>query len=398
MLKAVIFDMDGVIIDSEPMHAKAGVLALKKCGVDITTDYCYGFIGTTTYCMCQKMIRDFHLQTTAEELFEANQEMKHYLLNTEGYPVIPYVTDLIKDLHSHGVKLIIASSSPAEAIEYVRKTLSLESYFDGYVSGMNVSNPKPAPDIFLAAAKQLGVTPSECVVIEDSTNGVLAADAAGMTCIGYVNPNSGKQDLSKASVLVEGFDEVDYDYINEVYRHSHHEPVQILSTKRLIVRELAMEDFEELYRISTDPLVMKYLPDFSLSKEEEREKLQAYIRTVYPYYGYGLWGVCLKSDQKLIGKCGIEYKEADGTGEYEIGYLIGSKYQGQGFALEAAKAVIRYFFTKYKVPRIVAVIDRNNISSIRLAEWLGMVKDGETCRYQKKCLKYILDYNKFHKR
>ena len=391
MLKAVIFDMDGVIIDSEPMHAKAGVLALKEFDVDISVQYCYGFIGTTTYRMCQQMVHDFDLQNTPEELLKVNLEMKKLLLKTEGYPAIPSITDLIKNLHDNGMKLIIASSSPPEAIEYVMNTLKINEYFEGYVSGSHVKNPKPAPDIFLAAAKKLHLLPEECIVIEDSANGIYAACAANMPCIGFINPNSGKQDLSKASMLVEGFEEVDYPFIRDVYNRYHKIPCTILDTDRLVIRELSMEDFDAIYAFYTEPDTARYLSGFSHNQETEQEKLQAYIHNIYPLYGYGLWGVYLKDSMKLIGRCGIEQSGIDGNAEYEIGYLIGKQYRHKGYGYESSHAVLHHFFNKYSVPRIIAVIDKDNIESIRLAESLGMKYTGDTLRNNRSNFLYAMN-------
>lgn len=216
--------MDGVIIDSEPQHAKAGVLALKKYGVDITTDYCYGFIGTTTYAMCQHMIEEFHLSISAEELLNENTKMKQYLAETEGYIPVPFVISMIKDFYANGLKLIVASSSPEAEIRATLDALHISSYFMGYVSGMSVTHPKPAPDVFLAALDRLSFSASECIVIEDSMNGALAAKAADIPCIGLINPNSGKQDLSSACMLVESFEEVDTTFITNVYKRVHQIP------------------------------------------------------------------------------------------------------------------------------------------------------------------------------
>ena len=327
MLKAVIFDMDGVIIDSEPMHARAAVLALKKYQVDITTDYCSRFIGSTTVYMCQEMVREFHLNISPEELLAANNELKKYLRDTEGYPVIPYITKLIKDLYSHGLLLIIASSSPGEDIEYVMDTLKIRKYFKGFISGRELEHPKPAPDIFLAAAQRLGVSPDECIVIEDSTNGVNAAYAAGITSIGFVNPNSGTHDLRKAAFLVEGFEEIDYAFLHQVYCNAHWKASVITATERLILRELAVEDAYDLFHIYSEPECIRFCGDAPESLEVEQERRKAYIRYVYQNYGYGQWGIFLRESNRLIGCCGIELKENGSNGDYEIGYLLASEYR-----------------------------------------------------------------------
>ena len=372
MLKAVIFDMDGVIVDSEPMHARAAILALRKYNVDISLDYVYQFIGSTTYYMCQKMVEDFKLEASPEEILAENERFRKYLQRTDGPVVIPYVTDLIKNLYDNGLDLMIASSSPASNIEETMDALKIRDYFKGYVSGMQVVHPKPAPDIFLAAAARLGRKPEECIVIEDSSNGVNAAAAAGMISIGYVNPNSGEQDLRKSAVLVEGFGEIDYEFVCKTYRYASLEPENILETKRLLIRELAVSDIDELCRIYREPEVTAFLEEVMEDSETEKEKHKAYIKNVYHFYGYGLWAVCLKDSQRLIGRCGIEYKLLNNRNIYEIGYLLDKDYQGFGYAKECVDAVIKYSFERLHIPKITAVIDKRNLSSIRLAAKAGM--------------------------
>ncbi len=392
MLKAVIFDMDGVIIDSEPMHAKAAVIALQRYGVNVDQDYLQKFIGSTTYYMCEKMVQDFALKITPQELFEVNNDMKKLLLKEEGHTIIPYIINLMEDLFRNGISLTIASSSPPEAIEEVMKTLRIEHLFHGYVSGMMVDNPKPAPDIFLAAAKHLGVEPEECIVIEDSFHGVSAAVAAGMPCIGFVNPNSGNQDLRKATILVEGFDEVDYEFVNQVYQYSNLEPQTILTTEHFIVKELSVTDIEDLYQIYQQPEIKKFLDGID-DLESEKEKHKAYIRNIYHFYGYGQWGVFYKENGILVGRCGIELKLLDGESIHEIGYLLSKDYQGCGYAKEFVTEIIKYCFLELDIRRIVAVIDKNNARSIHLAEQVGMCRIGECFRNNRECIKFLITYH-----
>lgn len=393
MLKAVIFDMDGVIVDTEPMHARAAVLALKKFGVDATIEYVQQFIGSTIFHMSKVMINDFNIDATVQQLVDANNEMKAYLHKTEGHIVVPYITGLMQDLHNNGVKLIIASSSEAPAIEEVMEALRIKELFDGYVSGCSVSHPKPAPDIFLKAADILGVTPEECLVIEDSFNGVTAAKAAGMTCIGFANPNSGNQDLKKADMLVEGFEEVDYEFINSVYGYSHHVPSVILTTEHFIIRELSVDDIDELYQICMDPETKEYLDGFYEDLAVEKEKHIAYIEQIYRFYGFGLWGVFLRDSNRLVGRCGIEYKSLDGENVYEIGYLLARGYRGHGYAKEFVTEVMNYCFSELGIRRIVAVIDMNNHRSLHLAEQVGMHPIGECIRNKRNCYKYEITFH-----
>lgn len=391
MLKAVIFDMDGVIIDSEPMHAKAAVLALKKYDIDISVDYVNRFIGSTLADMCSSMVEDFNMTVSPKELIKANNDMRQLLLKSEAYPAIPHVISLIRDLHEHGLKLIIASSSSSASIEYVMSRLKINDYFCGYISGDMISRSKPAPDIFLLAAEHLAVAPSECIVIEDSDKGVMAAKAAGMACIGYSNPHSGSQELFKADYIVEGFEEVDFAFISQVYSRIYNEPAIILTTERLVVRELAETDAEALYLLHNEPEIKKYLIDAPLSTDEEKDRLKAYIKNVYGYYGFGLWGVFLREGGRLIGQCGIEYKMLDDRAIYELGYLLSKDYQGKGYALEFASAVAAYCFDRLGIEKITAVIEKDNHRSVNLAWRLGMKKVSECIRSNKECHVFELD-------
>lgn len=385
MLKAVIFDMDGVIIDSEPLHAKAAVLALKQYNVDITEDYCSPFIGSTTKHMCETIVQQFSLDVSAEELTEANNRMKESLARAEGYPPVPFVKELIKDLHNSGLRLMIASSSPRNAIEFVLESLDLYPYFEGYISGMEVERSKPAPDIFLVAVKQLGLTIDDCIILEDSTNGVNAACNAKIPCIALLNPNSGTQDLSKANFLVESFEEVDTEFIQMVYDMTRPSTSFCLETNRLYIKECTIDDMPAWFTICQDPLIRPLLSEPLGSYDEERAKFNAYREHVYGYYGFGLWGVYDKSTDQLIGRCGLELKTIEGQTEYELGYLISPKYHKQGYGTEAVSAVIQYGFETLHALRILVVIKQTNQNSITFANKMGFTYTSTITRYNEPC-------------
>ncbi|MDF2820833.1 MAG: HAD-superfamily hydrolase, subfamily variant 3 [Clostridiales bacterium] len=231
MLKAVLFDMDGVIVDSEPMHGEAVLLTLKDFGIYVEMEFFNQFIGSTNIYLWGEAIKEFNLDTTVEELLKIQLEKKRLLIEKDGHQGIEGITELVKDLKKNGIKLAVASSSALPYIKEVITKLGLLEYFDELVSGEDVPNPKPAPDVFYKAAKVLGVEASECVVIEDSKNGVNAAKNAGMPCIGFINLNSGNQDLSNANILIEGFEEVDFKFVETVYKRKNGEPVIIGETK-----------------------------------------------------------------------------------------------------------------------------------------------------------------------
>lgn len=390
MLRYVIFDMDGVIIDSEPMHARAAVNALANFGITVDIPYCYQFIGSTTRFMMETIISDFHMNTSPEELLSAVEAEKVRLTLEEGYTEVPYVCALIRDLHQHGVKLAVASSSNPDEIEKAVTALSVKSCFDKLVSGCTVAHPKPAPDVFLKALDELGASKEECLIIEDSMNGLLAAKAAGIPAIGFDNPNSGAQDLSTAFLVVEGFDEIDYQFLSNAHSRFHHLPITIAETERLTIREMMPEDVSALFPIYQNEEIQKYNDPLNDSIEEEIEKQKAYIEHVYHFYGYGIWGVFEVSSGKLVGRCGIEYKCIEKTDVFELSYLFDRSFWGQGYAMECVNAVLSYAKEHLGIRTVTSVIDKQNLRSIRFAEKLGFIRKGEVCRQNRECVLYTL--------
>lgn len=206
MLKAVIFDMDGVIIDSEPLHYDFEQTLFSKLNISVEKDYHNSFVGTTSHYMWNKLKDKYQLSQSIEELVsESRTSFMTFLKKLEKIEAIQGVTSLIQELHHNDIKLAIASSSPLDMISFIVTTLNLDEYFSILVTGDNVERSKPNPDIFLLAAEKLSVSPNECIVIEDSGNGVKAAKAAGMKCIGYKNPNSGNQDISIADIIIDNY-------------------------------------------------------------------------------------------------------------------------------------------------------------------------------------------------
>jgi HAD superfamily hydrolase (TIGR01509 family) len=226
MLKAVIFDMDGVLVDSEPIHFRANQMTLKEMfGIELDYEYYKHFIGSTIKAMWQEMHSHFHITgCTWEDLMKRNDEILEQIIETEGYPEVPGAAALVRQLHDEGYLLAVASSSKREKIVRNMESLGILDCFRVLVSGMELANPKPAPDIFLKTVQELGVQPEECIVIEDSANGAQASKAAKIPCLGFLNPNSGEQDLSAADYLFEDFHTVDERFLRMVHDHHLKEP------------------------------------------------------------------------------------------------------------------------------------------------------------------------------
>mgnify|MGYP003312333599 CR=1 FL=1 len=192
----------------------------------------------------------------------------------------------------------------------------------------------------------------------------------GVATMAYANPEFPHQTYSGVDMLVEGFEEVDADFLEKVYQRYHHIPWTILETKRCVVRELTLEDLDDLFVLYRDEEICRYT-DALHAYEEEKEFQRAYINHMYRYFGYGMWLVFEKETGALIGRAGLEHREINGETELELGYLIGKKYQGQGYATEVCKAILVYAKENAGFDRINTVIEDGNEVSIGLSKKLG---------------------------
>ena len=213
MKKAVIFDMDGVLVDSQPLHFTGDRLLLKYCGVEVTEDDMVKYAGSSNPNRFKKFTEIYHLKNTVKEMDHVRENIMEKLVDESDLKAISGIPSLLKDLKDHHFLIALASSSSYGFIHSILDKTGIKDYFDYILSGEDLVNSKPAPDIFLKAAKELGCDPKTCVVVEDSNNGVKAAVAANMKCIGYVNKTSGAQDLSQATIVIENFNDIDAGFI-----------------------------------------------------------------------------------------------------------------------------------------------------------------------------------------
>lgn len=221
MLKAVLFDMDGVIVDTEPLHRKAYFAMFDDMNINVTEAMYNGFTGQSTMNICKELVSHFELKQAPETLVANKRKHFKYLFDNDStLQLLDGVLDLIKDYHSNGLTLVLASSASMPNINRIFERFDLDQYFVAKLSGADLKQSKPHPEIFSKAAQASGQPPKHCMVIEDSSNGIKAAKGAGIFCVGYNSKHSEDQSYEEADLVVSNFDEISYHKIQALFTAS----------------------------------------------------------------------------------------------------------------------------------------------------------------------------------
>ncbi len=217
MLKAILFDMDGVIVDTEPLHHKAYYMMFNDYNIEVSKDLYESFTGQSTKNICKKLVEQFGLDAMPNDLVQCKRNHFYSLFDfDESLELLPGVLDLIQNYYNNGLTLVLASSASMGTINKVFSRFNLDQYFVAKLSGADLKASKPHPEIFEKAAQAANEKAEHCIVIEDSTNGIKAANAANIFCIGYDSLNSKNQDYTNADLTISHFSAIHYEKIESI--------------------------------------------------------------------------------------------------------------------------------------------------------------------------------------
>lgn len=200
-INAIIFDMDGVLVNTEPHHVAIERNLFEMLQLKIDREEHYSYLGKSTSQMWNEISRKHKTDQSGKELAEKNSaEIIRYFSLLEKIEVMPGIRDLLERINQNKIPLALASSSERLIIELILSRTGLKKYFSYTISCEAIGKAKPEPDIYLHTARLLSVAPEECLVVEDSPNGIRAAKSANMICVAYTNDPSVSQDLADESI------------------------------------------------------------------------------------------------------------------------------------------------------------------------------------------------------
>lgn len=214
-------------------------------------------------------------------------------------------------------------------------------------------------------------TSEDTIYVCDDSAKAKELNAAGKNVVALLTDENSGQDFSFCSYAIMNAAECELAFFEGILKRFLGKPWYILDTDRCIIRETTVEDVDIFYELYADREITEYLEPLFEDRDEEIEYTKSYIKNVYEFYGFGMWTVVEKATNKVIGRAGISYRE--GFVLPELGFMIGKKYQRQGYAYEVCSAIANYMYENYDMEEIQIFIEPQNTPSILLAKKLGAV-------------------------
>ncbi|MFT5218449.1 MAG: HAD superfamily hydrolase (TIGR01509 family) [Planctomycetota bacterium] len=205
--QAILFDHDGTLVDSEPEHHQMWIRILQEFGVSLShEEYKKHYAGMPSDANARNLVAKFQLDISAVELFEKKNNVTRDYLSHGAFPLMPGAQVALDNLHDSGFKLAVVTGAGREGIDSTIRGHTLEKYFSAVVCKDDVEHSKPAPDCYLLALKQLGLSASQAIAIEDTEHGVASATQAGIRCLAVPNEMSAEHDFAAASKIFTDLD------------------------------------------------------------------------------------------------------------------------------------------------------------------------------------------------
>jgi len=215
MIKAIIYDLDDLMVRSDEAHIKAEKILLEKYHKDydkIPQEMLANFVGRRVIDICKEMVNFFKLEISPEKFYQERTDIFLELAKTE-IQAMPGLQESLDFFKNNSYTIAIASSGAKKYIKIILDKFKINEYFDVIITGDDVKIGKPDPETYSVAVKKLQLKPNECLVLEDATNGIKSAKAAVCYCLAIYNPHTEKQDLSEADKILNSLNDITLDLI-----------------------------------------------------------------------------------------------------------------------------------------------------------------------------------------
>ena len=205
-IKAIIFDMDGVLLDSMFIHIQAWKQIFKERNLNFDLKIFEKYNGLSRIKIANTIVKEFNLNETPEEISNEKYNLEKKLF--PNLKLFKETTHILKELRKKGYKIAIGTGAMKQIVNFAKEKFKLETLVDAFVYSGDVKNSKPAPDIFLLAAKKLNINPKNCVVVEDAINGINAAKAGNMISVAITNTSPKESFDGVADYIIDNLNEL----------------------------------------------------------------------------------------------------------------------------------------------------------------------------------------------
>lgn len=224
----------------------------------------------------------------------------------------------------------------------------------------------------------------DALILAASDKTLREAAELSVAAVGYKNPRFPNEDLFAAEILIEGFEEIDFYFLERMYQRKHGLPWRVIETKRCYLREMTTDDLPDLYEMYAGKDMTKYIEPL-LPPEQEYAYTKSYIEHMYRYYGYGMWLIKDRETDALIGRAGLNFFVSEEKEYLEMGYATAVPYQRKGYAKEACQAVIAYAKkAETGQDNLYCFAEKENTASVALLKSLGFLWEKEVVREGKR--------------